>query len=114
MYYLPSNLINSNYLYNVNNNYIIVRTNHNCYQNYNTTYCDCYNVYPELDYMVTTSYSCNYTQSNANIPYSNFTSDTWYRIDAYKSLIMFLIVFIFTIYLGYKIISRLFGRWLKI
>lgn len=68
MYYLPSDLINSNYLYNVSNNYIVVRTNRNCYQNYNTTYCDCYNVYPELDYMVTTDYDCNYSQSNANIP----------------------------------------------
>ena len=114
MYYLPSDLINSNYLYNVSNNYIVVRTNRNCYQNYNTTYCDCYNVYPELDYMVTTDYDCNYTQSNANIPYTSFTSNTWYRIDMYKSLIMYLIIFLFTFYLGYKVLSRLFGRWLKI
>lgn len=114
MYYLPSDLINSNYLYNVSNNYIVVRTNRNCYQNYNTTYCDCYNVYPELDYMVTTDYDCNYTQSSANIPYTSFTSNTWYRIDMYKSLIMYLIIFLFTFYLGYKVISRLFGRWLKI
>ena len=54
MYYLPTNLINQNYYYNISNNYIVVRTNNNCYQNYQTTYCDCYNVYPQLDY------NCNY------------------------------------------------------
>lgn len=114
MYYLPSNLINSNYYYNVSNDYIVIRTNNNCYQSYNTIYCDCYNVYPNLDYMTTTAYSCNYNQTNANIPYSNFTDNHWYRVDTYKSLIMFFIIFLFSFYLGYKIISRLFGRWLKI
>lgn len=114
MYYLPSQFINNNYLYNINNDYIIIRTNNNCYQQYNTTYCDCYNVYPNLDYMYTTAYSCNYNQSNANIPYSQFTDSYWYRIDLYKSLVMYFIIFLFTFYLGYKIISRLFGRWFKI
>lgn len=114
MYFLPSNLINGNYLYNVSNDYIVVRTNNNCYQQYNTTYCDCYNVYPNLDYMTTTAYYCNYSQTNANIPYTSFTDNHWYRVDTYKSLIMFFIIFLFSFYLGYKIISRLFGRWLKI
>lgn len=114
MYYMPQDLINSNYLYNINNNYIVIRTRSNCYYNYNTEYCDCYNIYPELDYMRTTSYSCIYATQNSNIPYTAFSSSHWYRIDTYKSLLMFLIIFLFTFYLGYKIISRLFGRWLKI
>ena len=114
MYYLPTNLINQNYYYNISNNYIVVRTNNNCYQNYQTTYCDCYNVYPQLDYIVTTAYSCNYNQTTQNVAYSSFTDSIYYRIDFYQSLIMFLIIFLFTFYLGFKIISRLFGRWLKI
>lgn len=114
MYYLPKTLINNNYLYNISNNYIVVRTNNNCYTNYNTTYCDCYNVYPELDYMITNAYSCSYNQTSQNINYDKFTDNQFYRIDMYKSLIMYFIIFLFTFYLGYKVISRLFGRWLKI
>ena len=114
MYYMPQDLINSNYDYNVSNNYIVIRTNNNCNWNYNTEYCDCYNIYPELDYMRTTAYSCNRQVQSSNISYNQFSSSHWYRIDTYKSLIMFFIIFLFSFYLGYKIISRLFGRWLKI
>lgn len=46
--------------------------------------------------------------------YTNFTSDVFYRNDIDSILIIFLILFIIIIFVPYKIISRLFGRWFKI
>lgn len=45
---------------------------------------------------------------------SSFTNDVYYRNDFDSILIIFLILFIFIIVLPYKIMSRAFGRWLKI
>lgn len=45
---------------------------------------------------------------------SSFTNDVYYRNDFDSVLIIFLILFIFIIVLPYKIMSRAFGRWLKI
>lgn len=111
--YMPNELINSNYTYYINNNYITIRTNKNCYNNYNSTYCDCYDIFPNLDYAITNAYSC-YSSSTHSISYDNFTSDYWYRLNIDKSLIIFSIIFIFGFLFPYKIISRCFGRWLKI
>lgn len=111
--YIPSDLLNSNYSYELNGDYFIIHTNQNCYQNYNTTYCDCIRVYPGLDYQVSNRYTCSNNYS-VSIPYSNLSSDYWYRIDIDKSLIIFLVIFIFGIYMPYRVISRLFGRWLKV
>ena len=47
MTYLPSDLINQNYTYFTNGTYYIIKTNNNCYSQYNSVYCDCINVYPE-------------------------------------------------------------------
>lgn len=43
-----------------------------------------------------------------------FTTDYWYRLDIWQSLLCFLIIGLITLYLPYKIISRMLGRWLKI
>lgn len=57
-------------------------------------------------------------QWNNNFPtcvsQSSFTNDVYYRNDFDSVLIIFLILFIFIIVLPYKIMSRAFGRWLKI
>lgn len=45
---------------------------------------------------------------------SSITTDVYYRNDFDSILIIFLILFIFIIVLPYKIMSRAFGRWLKI
>lgn len=45
---------------------------------------------------------------------SSITTDVYYRNDFDSVLIIFLILFIFIIVLPYKIMSRAFGRWLKI
>lgn len=42
---------------------------------------------------------------------SKLTSDYWYRLDMPDILLMFIIIFIFTIYIPYKFISRIFGKW---
>lgn len=96
--YLPQDMINSNYRYSVNNYYYTIRTNQNCYTQYNTTYCNCYDVYYNNNYLTTDPYSCNYN-SSTNINYQNFSSDWHMRTDApfiilYASFYIVLTIFI--------------------
>lgn len=114
MTYLPSELINQNYKYRINGDYYVIIKNTNCYNSYNTTYCDCVNVFPRMDYIQSETYSCSSTQSSNYIPYTNFTNDFYYRIDLSNILLIFLVLFIFIIHLPYRIMSRVFGRWLKV
>ena len=46
--YMPSDLINSQWSYEMNaDDYFVVHTNRNCYNNgYNTIYCDMIAIYP--------------------------------------------------------------------
>lgn len=111
--YLPTEYINENYRYSLNDYYITVRTNKNCYTQYSSTYCDCYSVYYNADYLSTEPYQCQYNTST-NISYSNFTDDFYYRMDIMNILVIFIILFVFIIMFPYKIFSRLFGRWLRI
>lgn len=113
MYYLPNNLINSNYKYTISNGVIRVITNNNCYQNYNSTYCDCYDVYLNNDYLVSNSVSCNFNPTSY-ITSERFTDDFYYRIDFDSILIIFLIMSIVVIYIPFKIFTRTFGRWLRV
>ncbi len=57
-------------------------------------------------------------QWNSSLPTclstDKITNDVYYRNDFDSVLIIFLILFIFIIVLPYKIMSRAFGRWLKI
>ena len=76
--YLPSSAINGGYHYTISNDHYTIRTNQNCYTNYNTTYCNCYDIYPKFDYISTEIYSCAYNNINY-IDSSNFTSDIWYN-----------------------------------
>lgn len=114
MTYLPSGYINSHYTYIYNNNYIQVRTNENCVQQYNTTYCDCYNIYYNYDYIVGDKYNCSLSNSSNTINYNNFSSDFYYRLDFDKICIIFFLVITLCYFLAFKPISRLFGRWLKL
>lgn len=45
---------------------------------------------------------------------NNITNEVYYRNDLDSILIIFLVLFIFIIALPYKVMSRAFGRWLKI
>ena len=113
MVYLPSEFINSNYRYSINNYYYTVRTNKNCYTQYSTTYCDCYDIYFDNSYLSTLPYSCNFN-TTTNINYNNFTDNFYYRQDFDKIMIIFFIIVILAYYLAFKPVSRLLGRWLKI
>lgn len=110
MTYLPSEYINSNYSYYLDNNYFVVKTNKDCYTNYNTTYCTCNRIYPNSDYLVSSDYSCSLSNYNL-IPYSQFTDDVYYRTDFDSILIIFLIMCIFCFYIPIKIFTRLFRRF---
>lgn len=113
--YMPTNLINQNYRYRISGDYYVVIKNTNCTTNYNTTYCDCVNVFPKLDYLESETYQCSYTSNSSNyIAYTNFTDDFYYRIDIANVLLIFLILFLFIIRLPFRLISRVFGRWLKL
>ena len=58
--YLPEWANQNGWQYYFNNHDIIVYTNQNCYQNYNTTYCDCYRIQTDNHYLHSDSYSCSY------------------------------------------------------
>lgn len=45
---------------------------------------------------------------------NNYTTSNYYRNDFDNILVIFFIILIICIWFPYKIISRLFGRWLKI
>lgn len=110
--YLPTDLINSSYSYEINENSIIVNKHTNCTQGQGINYCDCVIVYPNNDYLTTDNYRC-YQYSNANISYTSFTDDVYYRLDLWKILVIFIVMFIFIIVIPWRLLSRLFGRWLK-
>lgn len=100
--YIPTELLDQDYQYTINNNEITIYTNENCYTNYNTTYCDCYR-YNEQYNIQTKNYSCNVGNiGNYVINYQNLSDDIndSYRITRdYMNdyIIMFLIVILGTI-----------------
>lgn len=110
MTYLPTDSINSNYKYTINNDYIRVYTDNNCYTQYNSTYCDCYYIYPKIDYLQSETTSCNVSNVSNVVSHTNFTDNFYYRIDFHNILIMFLIMSIFIIYIPIKIFSKIFRK----
>ena len=110
MTYLPTEYINSNYKYTSNGESIRIYTNNNCYQNYNSTYCDCIYVYPNLDYLTSEISSCNVSSLSNTISYSTFTDNFYYRIDFVNILIMFTIMAFFIIVIPLKIFSKIFRK----
>lgn len=113
--YIPENLKNQNYTYYISNDYTItIRTNENCYTQYQTQYCDCLDLFPKLDYINSNRYSCSVSSYTHTINYNDITSDTWYSLNKLDSLIMFVILAYFIILIPFKIFKRLFGRWFNI
>lgn len=77
--YIPTEYINENYKYTINQDEITIITNENCETNYNNQYCDCMR-YNEKYNIITNRYQCNRNPSNYilsnnqltdNINYSN-------------------------------------------
>lgn len=78
----------------------------------NVRYWDFYVRENYLQTTSTTNYS-SYTSYQC-MDNTQFTTDFWYRPDIWQSLLCFVIIGGIGIYLPYKIISRLFGKWLKV
>lgn len=55
----------------------------------------------------------NYSTLPTCLASDNFTTSVFYRNDIDKILFIFIVLFIFCIYFPYRLIGRLFGRWLK-
>lgn len=72
--------------------------------------------YINSDYIFRDGYGTwsSYSTLPECLPSSVITNDYWYRVDIYKSLIIFAILAFFIIMLPYKLMSRVFGRWLRI
>lgn len=95
--YMPSSFINNNYIYFYNNNTITINTRQNCYQQYNTTYCDCFNVLIDNNYIPTNTYACSTTYNNNIIGVDKLTNDIFYYKNIHTIFITyFIIIFIVT------------------
>lgn len=79
---------------------------------YNVHY---YDFYIRDDYIQTEGHT-NFNQYTTYdcINSDSFTTDYWYRVDIFQIVTVFLAIAIVGLYFPYKIISRLFGRWLKL
>lgn len=56
----------------------------------------------------------SYTTLPTCLDQSVITNDIYYRVDLYKILIIFIILAIVIIVVPFKLMSRVFGRWLRI
>lgn len=76
---------------------------------------------PYTDYYLKSHYIFNtgsqsfgqYSTLPTCIDNSRITTDFYYRNDLSEILVIFFIILLVCIYFPYRIISRLFGRWLK-
>lgn len=111
--YLPQQ-INSNQCVVVQNegHLRVYNSRPNGQQQNNVSYTDFYIRDNYLQSSNTTTFN-QYTSLNC-LDNNQFTTDYWYREDICQSLICFVIIGGIGIYLPFKIISRMFGRWLKI
>ena len=97
--YLPSDYIDSNYLYDLNSNYITIRTDNNCYTQYNTTYCDCFRVYPQYNYITSNLYSCSFSNSQYYSSYTEFSSDVFNMPNISNVFITYFIIIFILVYI---------------
>ena len=56
----------------------------------------------------------NYSSLPVCLASNDLTNNVFYRNDIDKILVIFIILLIIGFYFPYKIISRMFGRWLKL
>lgn len=82
---------------------------------YNTSY-NARDYYIESDYIYRDTSGSWGTYATLPTCLSNdvISNSYWYRTDLDKILVCFIILAIFCFYFPYKIISRAFGRWLKL
>lgn len=102
--YLPSDLVNKDCKV-VNENYVRVYLNN--------TYTSWTDVYFKSGYYLKSGQT-NYSNNVSCDTLNTYTDNIYYRYDLYNTLIIFLVLSIFCFWLPYKILSRAFGRWLRI
>lgn len=109
--YLPNELINSNYIYQYNGDYIHIIKNTGCYTNqYNQQYCDCNN-YNWKTNVTEITYSCRRDNQYSSIAYQSLTNDinyserinTQFTRDKITMIGIIIIAIIFTILLTKEI-----------
>ncbi|MBP3635816.1 MAG: hypothetical protein J6D28_05215 [Bacilli bacterium] len=83
--------------------------NHQIHINYRDYYINSHYLYSDGSQTFN-----DYSQIPICLDSNNITNDFYYRNDFDSILFIFVILFIFIIYIPYRIISRLFGRWLKV
>ena len=74
-----------------------------------------------IDYYINSSYLSNIGSQTFNnystipscLSSSDITTSVYYRLDFDKILVITFILLIICLYFPYRIISRMFGRWLK-
>ena len=108
--------------------YVPNYTSSNCAYIYNSDIIRVYHTVPHnsqtvayTDYYIKSSYISNTGSTTFNqystlptcISSSNITTDYWYRNDFDKILVILLIILILCFYFPYRMITRIFGRWLK-
>lgn len=77
--YVKEEYNNSNYKYYFNNDNILIVTNKNCYQNYNSQFCDCY-LYNYKERLGSKARECNVNQNLYEIDYSNIKNRDIFNI----------------------------------
>lgn len=75
--YIPTEYINENYKYTINQDEITIITNENCETNYNSQYCDCMR-YNEKYNIITNRYQCNRNPNNYILSSNQITDDINY------------------------------------
>ena len=85
--YVKDEYNNPKYKYYLNNDNILIVTNNNCYQNYNTQYCDCY-LYDHKDRIGSKARACNINQNLYEIDYNNIKDKDIFNM---YSIAMFII-----------------------
>lgn len=108
--YLPEQYLGLDYHYNFKNQVIELY-----YLNNDTNNYEMIEIYPYFDYHQSKPVAATLDDYN-NAPYNEsiFTTDIFYRVDLSHILFVFCVLSIFIVLIPYKIISRWFGRWLKV
>lgn len=105
MFYVPSQFINDNNLYSYNsvNNKLTV------YEECENNQCVCTDIFPDFDYNVSQSYTCNVSHETLlnSIPTDNY----YYRKDFWSILVIFIVFCFIIIYCPLKILFRFFRRF---
>lgn len=107
MTFLPTEYLNSEYLYSID----YTTENITIIKNCNNNICSCNVVMPSLDYQSTSDFICSTSDFSHFEDHTKFTDNFYYRIDLINILII-LTIFILFIFIGpLKILGRLFKRF---